>query len=200
MGQPNRNDRLPACFVKAGCLDSGELKDESRMSMKRTTLLLALLAAGWSRAFAGPVLTNSANANRILLIDRSSMGVVAGKATLTVGPLERTNGVYTGDYKFTVFPWAQNNEKGRLAIFVSDKSLAEANLGKVVTNSGTATTGGNGGVCRAMVTVATPIDKDHGTLKLSFMAGRWKMIFTPAYHFVSNSTALPGVQPAATKH
>jgi hypothetical protein len=169
------------------------------MSMKRTILLLALLAAGWSHAFAGPVSTNSVSADRILLIDRSSMSVMAGKATLTVGPLERKKGVYTGDYKFTVFPWVQNNEKGRLAIYVSDQSLAEAARGKVVTNSGTATTSDNSGMRLFIVTVATPIDKDHGTLKLSFMAGRWKMVFTPAYHFAGNSTVLPGAQPAGIK-
>ncbi len=154
--------------------------------MKRISLLLALLAAGWSPAFAKPVSTNAPAADRILLIDPSWMHVTAGRATLTVGPLQRTDGVYTGDYKFTVFPWIQNDEKGRLAIFVSDESLAEASLGTVVTNSGTATTSGNG-VCRPIVVVATPIDKNHGTLKLTFMAGRWKMIFTPAYHFAGDA-------------
>jgi hypothetical protein len=167
--------------------------------MKRITLLLALLAAGWSCAFAGPVSTNSAAADRVLLIDRSSMPVTAGKATLTVGPLERTDGVYRGDYKFTVFPWIQSNEKGTLAIFVSDKSLAEAARGMVVTNSGMATTSGNSGVRRLIVAIATPIDKDHGTLKLTFMAGKWKMVFMTAYHLASNSTALPGAQPAGIK-
>jgi hypothetical protein len=165
---------------------------------KRITLLLALLAAGWSRAFAGPVSTNSAAADRVLLIDRSSMGVMAGKATLTVGPLERTNGVYRGDYKFTVFPWIQSNEKGTLAIFVSDKSLAEAARGMVVTNSGMATTSGDG-VRRLIVAIARPIDKDHGTLKLTFMAGKWKMIFMTAYHFAVDTRALSGAQPAGIK-
>jgi hypothetical protein len=167
--------------------------------MKRITLLLALLAAGGSGALAAPVSTNSAAANRVLLIDRSSMPVVAGKATLTVGPLERTDGVYRGDYKFTVFPWIESNEKGTLAIFVSDKSLAEAARGMVVTNSGMATTSGNSGVRRLIVAIATPIDKDHGTLKLTFMAGKWKMVFMTAYHLASNSTALPGAQPAGIK-
>jgi hypothetical protein len=168
--------------------------------MKRISLLLALLAAGWSPAFAGPVSTNPATADRVLLIDRSYMRVTAGKATLTVGPLQRTNGVYTGDYKFTVFPWIQNNENGRLAIFVSDESIAEANLGKVVTNSGMAIPSGNDVTCRPIVAIATPIDKDHGTLKLTFMAGRWKMIFTPAYHFAVDATVLPGAPPAGIKH
>lgn len=127
------------------------------------------------------------------------MSVAAGKATLTVGPLKRKNGIYTGDYKFTVFPWIQSNEKGRLAISVSDESLAEAGRGRVVTNSGTATSSGNNAVCRAIVAIATPIDKDHGTLKLTFMAGRWKMIFTPAYHFAGMATVLPGVPSAGIK-
>src|SRR6185369_9482841 len=137
----------------------------------------------WSPALAAPASTNSAAANRVLLIDRSSMRVDAGKATLTIDPLKRTNGVYTGDYKLTVFPWSLNNEKGTLAILVSDESLAEANQGKVVTITGTATASGKGGTCRPIVAIATPVDKDHGTLKLWFMAGSRKMIFTPAYNF-----------------
>jgi hypothetical protein len=149
--------------------------------MRQITLLLALLVVGWSPALAAPASTNFLAANRALLIDRSSMRVEAGKATLTIGPLERTNGVYTGDYKLTVFPWFSNNEKGTLAILVSDESLAEANRGKVVTITGTATA--KSGNCWPIVAIATPVDKDHGTLKLWFMAGSRKMIFTPAYHF-----------------
>ena len=113
--------------------------------MKRLILLLALLAAGWSGAFAAPASTNSAAANRILLIDPSSMPMAAGKATLIIGPLQRTNGVYAGDYKLKVFPYFFKNEKGRLAIVVSDASLAKAGQGKVVAITGTATTSGKGG-------------------------------------------------------
>ena len=167
--------------------------------MKRITLLLTLLAVGLSPALAAPASTNSAAANRVLLIDGSSMRVDAGKATLTIGPLERANGVYTGDYKLTVFPWFSNNEKGTLAILVSDESLAEANEGKVVTITGTATTSGKGSTCRPIVAIATPVDKDHGTLNLWFMAGSRKMIFTPAYHFAGNASALPAAQPTAIK-
>jgi hypothetical protein len=158
--------------------------------MKRITLLLALLAVGWSPVLAAPASTNSAAANRVLLIDRSSMRVEAGKATLTIGPLGRTNGVYTGNYKLTVVPWFLNNEKGTLAILVSDESLAEANQGKVVTITGTASASGKSGKSWPIVVIATPIDKDHGTLELWFMAGGRKMIFTPGYYFAGDSTAL----------
>jgi hypothetical protein len=167
--------------------------------MKRITLLLALFAVGWSPTLAAPVSTNSATAIRVLLIDRSSMSIRGGKATLTIGPLERTNGVYTGDYKLTVFPWFLNNENGTLAILVSDETLAEADRGKVVTVTGTATACGEGGICRPIVAVATPSDKDHGTLKLWFMAGSRKMTFTPAYHFGGKATELAAAQPAGIK-
>jgi hypothetical protein len=158
--------------------------------MKRITILLALLAAGWSAAHAAPVSTNAAAASRILMIDSSSMTVAAGKAILTIGALQRTNGVYAGDYRIRVFPYFLKNEKGRLAIVVSDASLAEAGQGKVVTITGTATTSGPGGRTRHIDATATPADINHGTLKLWFTAGNRKMIFTPAYHFAVNGAAL----------
>ena len=127
------------------------------------------------------------------------MRMAAGKATLTIGPLERTNGVYTGDYKLTVFPWFLNNENGKLAFLVSDETLAEANQGRVVTVTGTATASGKGGQCRAIVVVATPGDKDHGTLKLWFIAGSRKMTFTPTYHFAKDAATLATAQPTGSK-
>ena len=100
------------------------------------------------------------------------MPVAAGKATLIIGALQRTNGVYAGDYKIKVFPYFLKNEKGRLAIVVSDESLAEASQGKVVAITGTATTSGKSGKSRHIDATATPVDSNHGTLKLWFMAGK----------------------------
>ena len=168
--------------------------------MKRTVVLLVLLAAGWSAARAAELSTNSAPANRILMIDSSSMPVAAGKATLTIGALQRTNGVYSGDYRIKVFPYFLKNEKGRLAIVVSDESLAEANQGKVVTITGTATTSGKGGRPRHIDATATPADINRGTLKLRFTtAGNRKMIFEPAYHFAGNGTAVVLAQITGNK-
>jgi hypothetical protein len=158
--------------------------------MKPITVLLALLAVGWGDVHATPVSTNSATASRILMIDSSSMTVAAGKAILTIGALLRTNGVYAGDYRIKVFPYFLKNEKGRLAIAVSDASLAEASQGKVVAITGTATTSGPGGRTRHIDATATPADINHGTLKLWFTAGSRKMIFEPAYHFAVNGAAL----------
>ncbi len=160
--------------------------------MKRIAILLALLAAGWSARATPPLSAGSAATNRILLIDPSSMPVPAGQATLIIGPLQRTNGVYAGDYKLKVFPYFLKNEKGRLAIIVSDVSLTKASQGKVVAITGTATTSGKGGRSRSIEATATPADVNHGTLKLWFTAGDRKMVFTPTYHFAGTvTTATP---------
>jgi hypothetical protein len=151
--------------------------------VKQIIFLLGLLVSASSAAHAAPLLTNSVTANRILLIDASSMPIGAGSATLVIGVLRRADGVYSGDYKIKVFPYFFKNEKGRLAIVVPDKSLAEINAGKVTAITGTATTSGKGGECRAIGATATPVDPNRGQLILWFTAGVRKMTFMPAYHF-----------------
>ena len=159
--------------------------------MKRITVLLALLAPLWGDCHAVPISTN-----RVLVIGPSSMPVAAGTATLTIGMLQRTGGIYGGDYQMQVSPYFFKNEKGRLAIIVSDQSLAKLSQGKVVEIIGTATTSGKGGKIRPIESTATPAknDPEHGTLKLWFMSGDRKMIFEPAYHFADKGT-VAGLAP-----
>jgi hypothetical protein len=168
--------------------------------MKRITLLLVLLVAGWGDTEAAPVSTNSAPGDRILMIDPSSMPVAAGRATLIIGALQRVDGIYSGNYKIKVFPYFLKNEKGRLAIVVSDKSLAGINQGKVEAIIGTATTNGKGGRSRHIDATATPADLNRGTLKLWFTtAGNRKMVFEPAYHFAGTGTAAVLAEATETK-
>ena len=156
--------------------------------MKFCLALPVLLAAGWPASAAQAGSTNSASTNRILVIDPSSMPVAGGTATLTIGPLHRTNGIYLGDYKITVLPYFFKNEKGKLAIIVSDESLGEINRGKAAAIIGSATTSGKGGTSRPIDATATPVDINRGTLKLWFAAGDRKMVFEPAYHFSEKGT------------
>jgi hypothetical protein len=157
--------------------------------MKLQLALLALLAAGWGDTRVAAGSTNSAPVNRVLMIDPSSMPVAAGTATLTIGALHRADGVYSGNYKINVFPYFFKNENGRLAIAVSDESLARINQGKVAAIIGTATTSGKAGATRHIDATATPASINRGTIKLWFMAGNRKMTFEPAYHFSENATA-----------
>jgi hypothetical protein len=144
--------------------------------MKLQLTLLALVAASWGGIHAAPGVTNAASTHRILLIDPSSMPVAAGKATLTIGALERTGGVYSGNYKIKVSPYFFKSEKGKLDIVVSDESLAQINQGKVTTIKGNATTSGKGGRSRHIDATATPANLNR------------EMIFEPAYHFSEKET------------
>jgi hypothetical protein len=156
--------------------------------------LLALLAAGWGESHAAPDATNSSATNRILTIDRSSMPITAGTVTLTIGTLLRSNGVYLGDYKITVSPYFFKNEKGKLAIVVSDESMAKLSHGKIATIIGTATTNGKNGASRHIDATATPADLNHGKLKLWFKGGNREMVFEPVYHLAdARVAAVPGL-------
>jgi hypothetical protein len=151
------------------------------------------------RIHAAAASTNFAPTSRILMIDPSSMSVGGGKATLIIGALQRADGVYSGDYQIKVFPYVFENEKGRLAIVVSDESLAGINQGKVMAIVGTATTSGKGGRSRHIDATATPVDINRGTLKLWFMAGNRKMIFEPAYHLAEKGAAAVLAQTSEIK-
>ena len=129
-------------------------------------------------------------ASQDLTIGTSTTPVAGGKATLTIGPLRREKGIYTGTYKITVNPYFFKNENGRLAIIVPDPVLAQAADGKVVTVTGTATASGKGGEVRRIDAIATPAAKDHGSLKLWFMVGDRKMVFEPQYQF-AETTGIP---------
>ena len=80
-------------------------------------------------------------------------------------------------------PYSFKNEQGKLVISVPDDSMGEISKGNKVAVTGTATTTKNGRT-RSIAATATPKDKVCGTLKISFTAGKKKMVFESAYRFV----------------
>lgn len=151
------------------------------MLMNRITVLLAMLASVWAGTLAAAP-TNSTD--RVLIIDRSSTAVSGGKATLSIGPLRRAVDIYAGDYQMKVSPYFFKGEKGRLAIVVSDESLAKVTRGIATEITGTATTSGRNGQTRRIDATATPSDNHQGALKLWFISGDRKMVFNTSYRFV----------------
>lgn len=149
--------------------------------MFKTILFPLLLASSWGAAQAAPTATNPAT-SRVLVLEQSTMPLTMAKATLIVGPLTRTNSVFAGDFRVNVFPFVFKSDWGRLAIKVPDTVLAAADQGKTVAVTGLSTSTKNG-IVRHIEITATPKDREHGTLRLWFMVGNQKMIFTPAYHF-----------------
>jgi hypothetical protein len=157
--------------------------------MARTILCLLLLAAHWGAAQEARTAANSAS--RVLILENSTMPLPTARATLIIGPLTRTNGIYAGDFKVRVFPYFFKSDRGRLAINVPDKALAEINQGKAVALTGISISTKNG-IVRHIEITATPKDRDHGSVSLWFMVGDLKMIFNPAYQFTNHvvTTAL----------
>ena len=158
------------------------MKLKHKMAGWRGNRLLALLACG---AFAGHFAMDLNSAplveNRLLMIDPSSMPINVGKATLTIGVLQRTNGVYSGEYKMDVSPYFFKSEKGKLEIVVSDESLAKVGQGKMVAIVGTAIS--PDGKTRPIAAKATPTGSEGGRLKLWFTAGDRRMVFESVYRF-----------------
>ena len=118
------------------------------------------------------------------------MWIAAGKVTLSIGVLQRADVVYTGEYRINVFPYFFKNEKGKLAIAVTDELLIRIDQGKAAAVIGIATMSGKSPKTRHIDAAFTPVNINRGKLKLWFTAGKNKMIFEPTYHFAGKKVAL----------
>jgi hypothetical protein len=144
-------------------------------------MALAVFAAG---ILAKDVAPPTEPKDRVLMIEQSSTKVAGGKATLIIGPLKRTNDIFGGRFEMKVVPYFFKNDKGMLAIEITADCFAKASKGLAVDITGTATTAGKNGIVRPINAVATPVDNDHGALKLWFDVEDRKMVFDTNYRFV----------------
>src|SRR5205085_11947510 len=101
-----------------------------------------------------------------------------------IRPLRRSNDILGGRCEMKVVPYFFKNGKGALAIVSTPDCFAKASKGLTVDISGTATTAGKNGVVRPISALATPVDDDHGALKLWFQVDERKMVFETSYRFV----------------
>ena len=97
------------------------------------TLPLALaLAAGAAEAEA-PFSTFAR-----VTIEPTKTSIYIGTVAMTMPPFVRKNGTYESTYAAKVFPYFFSNEKGTLAITLSDESLRKLERGEPVEFSGRA--------------------------------------------------------------
>jgi hypothetical protein len=149
----------------------------------RATVFAMMLGVLVAPVFGEHVAARSAPANRVLMIERSFTKVAGGKATLIIGPLRRTNDIFGGEFQMKVVPYFFKNDQGTLAIVITPECFAKASKGLTVDITGTATTAGKNGMVRKINAVATPVDNDHGALKLWFTVDERKMVFETKYRF-----------------
>jgi hypothetical protein len=152
--------------------------------MRGWIFLVSCFCCVWVGRVFGDEAVKGTAGRRVLAIERSVMKVAGGKATLSIGELRRTNDVFGGEFQMKVVPYFFKNEKGSLAISITDGMIARAAKGDVVEITGTATTAGKNGATRPINAVATPVDGEHGALRLWFMVEERKMIFETSYRFV----------------
>ena len=151
-----------------------------RMRFVVLAVILGALAIG---IVAEEAVIRSAPRDRVLMIEKSSMKIAGGKATLIIGPLRRTNDIFGGTFQMKVVPYFFKSDKGMLAITITPECFAKASKGLKVDITGTATTTGKNGVVRPINALATPADDNHGALKLWFEVDERKMVFETSYRF-----------------
>ena len=151
----------------------------------RGTILWIVLSGMVANASGGDASPEGSLAHRVLRVDRCWTKVAGGKATLTVSPLRRIKEIFEGEFDMKVAPYFFKNDKGKLAIAVSDELLAKVCAGSPVDIIGTATTkAGKGSVVRQINAEATPVDGLHGMLKVWLTVDELELVFQTKYWFV----------------
>ena len=108
--------------------------------------------------------------------------IYIGTVAMTMPAFERNNGVYHSSYVAKVFPYFFSNEKGALAITLSDESLRKLERGETVQFSGRAVN--TDGEERRVEGKATPADALSGKIKVRvFVSKRIELIFNTSYQF-----------------
>ena len=138
-------------------------------------LALGLAAAGGLRA-AGPGKYDT------VVIPPVKTSIYVGSVTLTARPFARQDATYRSTYSAKVFPFFFANEKGTIAVTITDDDLARLAKGEVVEFKGEGRS--EDGDLRRVEGKATPADAVSGKLKVRiFVSARIELIFNTTYRF-----------------
>jgi hypothetical protein len=111
--------------------------------------------------------------------------IYLGTVTMTMPPFVRHDDRYESTYAAKVFPFFFLNEKGKIAISVSDDALRRLARGESIDFEGQGTA--PNGDFRRLTGHATPTDADSGKLTVHvFVSKRIQLIFHTTYRFVGN--------------
>ena len=151
----------------------------------RKAILWGILNGMVVGAFAGDSNGGGILSHQALKVERCWAKVAGGKATLTVSPLRRIKDVFEGEFDMKVTPYFFKNDKGKLAIVAPDEAIAKLTSGAPVDITGTATTkSGKDFVVRHINAEATPVDAQHGLLKVWLKVDERELVFQTKYWFV----------------
>ena len=145
-----------------------------------TTLICTCALALAMHAAEAPIATFDQ-----VTIAPTKTSIYIGTVAMTMPTFVRKSGIYESSYAAKVFPYFFSNEKGRLAITLSDESLRKLERGEPVAFTGRAVN--TDGEERRIEGKATP-DEAAGGLKGKikvrvFVSKRIELIFNTSYRF-----------------
>jgi hypothetical protein len=149
--------------------------------MFRHLLVAGLFAAGLAIAAA-------AAESPISRFDRvdiapTKTSIYIGSISMTMPTFVRKDGTYSAAYTAKVFPYFFYNEKGTLAIDLSDEKLRQLERGEPIEFEGRGVS--TDGEPRRVAGRAVPTDADSGKIKVRvFVSKKIQLIFNTTYRFV----------------
>ncbi len=149
-------------------------------------ILLCWLGAG-ALVLAGPARAAEASLDHLarVAIEPTKTSIYIGTVAMTMPTFVRKNGSYESSYAAKVFPYFFYNEKGTLAITLSDENLRKLARGEPVEFSGRAVN--TSGEERRIEGKATPAEASNGMsgkIKVRvWVSKRVELIFNTNYRF-----------------
>jgi len=138
-------------------------------------LLAGRLLAGASEELPGVAYSEAT-------VDKVKTSIYVGSVTLDMPPFRRAQARYESTYSARVFPYFFYNEKGRIAIELSDEDLRKLAAGERVPFTGNAEN--LDGEPRRVEGHATPDDPLSGTIKVRvWVSPKIELIFNSRYRF-----------------
>lgn len=143
--------------------------------------LAAAAAAGPNPGHAAAAPPPPDGPARRILVEPTRTSIYVGSVAMTLSPfLPRAEGGYGADYSARVLPYLFLNEKGRLAVDVSEEMLRQLAAGEPVEFRGRAER--TDGELRRIEGRAVPADPASGKLKVRvFVSKRVELIFNTTY-------------------
>jgi len=171
------------CFCCANPLPISCWQAPARSAQSNHMRSRRLIPLLWLALLIGlAFITRAASPYDKIIVETSSTSIYIGRVTLSVAPLVRQSGIYSGDYKAKVFPYFFMSEHGTFRMEVSDDDLARVVRGETVEFKGEAEN--NGHEARKITGRATPDDAVRGKIKVRiFVTEKIQLIFNTSYRF-----------------
>ncbi len=156
-----------------------------------------LLVVGWVLSLAGLTPATQAMSeipdtrHAVATVETAKTSIYIGNVTLTMPPFKRTGEVYESTYQAKVFPYFFYNERGKIAITLSDDELRRISNGETVHFNGQAED--TAGDPRRIEGRVVPDDALSGKIKVRvWVSPKIELIFNTTYRFTGRSESTGG--------